>query len=104
MIRRRGDSRGRGWGRLGREVALMMVMLLRRRGLLLLGMVVMLLLGLLLVVGQRGRELGWIGAGCAWIDRVVVTFPLVHFDAENLKLLPGVSLSRVSLLEARQGR
>lgn len=106
MIGRRGDRRGRSWGRLGREVTLMMVMLLRRgrRGLLLLGMMVMLLLGLLLVVGQRGRELGWVGAGCARIHRVVVTLPLVHFDTENLKLLPGVSLSRVSLLEARQGR
>lgn len=106
MVGRRGDSRGRGRGRLGREVTLMMVVLLRRgrRGLLLLGMMVVLLLGLLLMVRQRGRELGRIGAGRARIHRVVVTLPLVHFDAKNLKLLPGVPLSRVSLLEARQGR
>lgn len=108
MICRRGNRRGRSWGRLGREVTLMMVVLLRgRRGLLLLllllGMVVMLLLGLLLVVGQRGRELGWIGAGGARVHRVVVTLPLVHFDPENLQLLSRVSLSRVRLLEARQG-
>lgn len=106
MICRRGNRRGRSWGRLGREVTLMMVVLLRGwrgRLLLLLGMVMMLLLGLLLVVGQRGRELGWIGAGGARVHRVVVTLPLVHFDPENLQLLPRVSLSRVRLLEARQG-
>lgn len=40
------------------------------------------------------------GAG---IYRVVVAF-LVHFDAKALEFLPGISLHRVGLLEAWQGR
>jgi hypothetical protein len=41
--------------------------------------------------------------GGAGIYRAVVTI-IVHLNAEALELLSGVSLHRVGLLEARQGR
>lgn len=54
----------------------------------------------MIVVGQRGRELGGIMIGWTGIYQVVVTLSLVvHFQ---LELLSGVPLG-VGLLEARQG-
>lgn len=42
-------------------------------------------------------------SGGAWIHRVIITFCLVHLDAENLQFLSGVPLSRVGFLETWQG-
>lgn len=107
MIRGRGNGCGRSRCGFRWEVTRVMVVVLllrrRRRWLLLRVMMMVLLRRLLLVVvvGQRGRELGGVMTGGAGVHRVVVTFSLVHFDAEQF--LSGVPLGGVGLLEARQG-
>lgn len=91
--------RGGRWFR--GEVTLMMMRGLLR--LMMLRVMVRMLLLWLLVIGHRGRELGRVMSRGAGIYRVVVAF-IVHLNTEALKLLPGVSLHRIGLLEARQWR